>query len=222
MRAHRQQPRRTTPTAVWDRLSVRYDRQLWLERAAIKRLIDLAAPAGTDRVLDVATGTGAVLRILTTRDPPPRQVEGVDRSSSMLARAPSLPDGWQIKRADATALPYPDGSFDLVTASYILHVLDDNDRTAVLQEIRRVLRPGGRVAALTPTIPPRGPLRPIARVLDRLAIWAPDQLGGLRALDPRAALIATGFEVVAAQQSARGYISICVLAQQAPSPTPRT
>lgn len=201
---------------------MRYDRQLWLERAAIKRLLDLAAPASTDRVLDVATGTGAILRILARRFPTPRQVEGVDRSSAMLARIPSLPDGWQIKPADATALPYPDGSFDLVTASYLLHVLDDNDRTAVLQEIHRVLRPGGRVVALTPTIPPRGVLRLIGQVLDRLATWAPDHLGGLRALDPRAALTATGFRIVAAQQSARGYISICVLAQREPSTTPRT
>src|SRR5215218_7628820 len=55
------------PAHVWDRLSRHYDRQLWLERAAVRTALDLLAPARDERMLDLATGTGLVLRELAAR-----------------------------------------------------------------------------------------------------------------------------------------------------------
>ena len=198
---------------VWDRVSARYDRQLWLERASVRCLLDLAAPRPDMKLLDVATGTGAVLRALATRPARPREVIGVDRSRAMLARVPRLPEGWRTEQADVRALPFPDSSFDLATAAYLLQLLDDTDRGTVLRELRRVLRPDGLIAVLTPAIPAGGPLRPIARALDRLAAQRPDRFGGLRALDPRESLSQAGFEILTTRYSARGYIVACTLAR---------
>lgn len=201
----------------WDRLSPHYDRQRWLERASVQLLVDLAAPAEHERLLDVATGTGAVLRALAARPTHPHDVVAVDSSEAMLARVPPLPPGWKLEQGDARVLRYPEGTFDLVTASYLLHLLEDTERAIALKEFHRVLGPGGRLAVLTPVIPTRGPLRLIALGLDRLARTAPARLGGLRALDPRTDLEAAGFEVIEAEQSARGYIAICVLARKSSS-----
>ena len=205
-----------TPVApdFWDRVSTRYDRQLWLERESVRCLLELAAPAPHERLLDVGTGTGAVLRRLAALPAYPSAVIGVDRSRAMLGHVPPLPDGWKTELADARALPYRDASFDVVTAAYLLHVLSESDRASVLSEVHRVLRPYGVLGVLTPTIPPDGPLRVIARVLDGLASRAPNRFGGLRALDPCADLSRAGFEILRSQLTTRGYIATCTLARR--------
>lgn len=200
------------PPSAWDSVSDRYDRQRWLERSSLSLLLDLAAPAPADRVLDVATGTGAVLDTLAGRVRRPRVVVGIDRSARMLGHVGALPAGWRVEQADARAMPFADGAFDLVTASYLLHVLGEADRAAVLAEIHRVLAPGGRLAVLTPVIPPHRGLHAVARALDWLANAAPDRFGGLRALDSRAELNASGFVIREARFSLRGYLALCVLA----------
>lgn len=202
----------SAPAGVWDRLSSHYDRQLWLERAAVRRALRLVAPQAGERVLDVGTGTGEVLRQLA-RHPRYREVIGIDSSAGMLARVPDLPAGFSVRVADVRGLPFPDDHFDVVTASYVLHVLRDADLPAVVAELRRVLRPGGRLVTVTPAAPTRGPLRIIAIALDRLARRAPRRFVGLRALDPRCALERSGFEIATALWSLRGYPSICVLAR---------
>jgi ubiquinone/menaquinone biosynthesis C-methylase UbiE len=63
---------------IWDRLAAHYDRQLWFERAAIRRALDLAAVQRRDRVLDVGTGTGLVLRELAGRHERPASAVGID------------------------------------------------------------------------------------------------------------------------------------------------
>ncbi len=206
---------RSIPPDYWDRVSNRYDRQLWLESRSVRCLLELASPTAGTRMLDLATGTGAVLRALVVRSSRPHHVVGVDRSQAMLGHVPPLPDGWTTMCADARDLPFADASFDLVTASYLLHLLGDADRVAVLEEARRVLRPHGLIAVLTPAIPPGGPLRPLARALDQLAARAPEWFGGLRALDPAQPLSAAGFELLATRHTARGYIATCTLARRA-------
>ncbi len=203
------------PTRFWDRVGSRYDRQLWLERASVRTLLARAAPRADERLLDVGTGTGAVLRYLASRPQRPREAIGVDRSPPMLARVPALPAGWSAVQADARRLPFEDEAFDVVTASYLLHVLSERDLSAVLGELRRVLRRDGRLAVLTPSIPPGRSLRPVARALDRLAQRRPGRFGGLRALDPRTQLVSAGFDVAGVDHSLRGYPSICVLARPA-------
>ena len=205
-------PRVSAPGGVWDRLSSHYDRQLWLERLAVRDAVRLVAPHAGERVLDVGTGTGEVLRQLG-RHPGCQQVIGVDSSAAMLSRVPDLPVGFSVQVADARGLPFPDDHFDVVTASYVLHVLPNAELPAVVAELRRVLRPGGRLVTVTPATPTRGPSRILAIALDRLARRAPRRFVGLRALDPRCALERAGFEIAAVLWSLRGYPSICVLAR---------
>jgi SAM-dependent methyltransferase len=105
---------------------------------------DAAGVAPGQRVLDVGCGPGALTTELVRRlgaanvaavDPAPQFVEAVRE------RLPGVDA--QIGRAEK--LPYPDGSFDAALAQLVLHFVSDGDATA--REMRRVVRPGGVVAA---------------------------------------------------------------------------
>ena len=87
--------------------------------------------------MDLATGTGALLRRLAQRADRPRRAIGVEASRAMLDRASPLPAGWELINADARRLPLDDASVDVVTCVYLLHLLDPAARQAVLGEIAR-------------------------------------------------------------------------------------
>jgi demethylmenaquinone methyltransferase/2-methoxy-6-polyprenyl-1,4-benzoquinol methylase len=98
-----------------------------------------------DRVLDVATGTGAVAREL--RRQKGCDVVGVDQSAEMLAEAGRRAGGdIELVEASAESLPFEDGEFDGLTFTYLLRYVDDPP--AVLRELARVVRPGGTIAGL--------------------------------------------------------------------------
>ncbi|CAN5801036.1 hypothetical protein BH24ACT25_BH24ACT25_11420 [soil metagenome] len=199
---------------AWDRAARLYDLQLWLERRALDRAVALAAAGGDERLLDIATGTGGLLRRLAEEPVRPASAVGIDSSVAMLDRARPLPEGWELVEADARALPFEDASFDVVTAAYLLHTLDRPARSVVLAECRRVLRADGRLVTVTVS-------RPRSRVGARLAgpiIWlarrSSGTLAGLRPLDPRSEIEAAGFAVErAAAVAGAGYPSLCVLAR---------
>jgi ubiquinone/menaquinone biosynthesis C-methylase UbiE len=201
------------PGRIWDALSARYDRQLWLERSAVAAAVALLSPRVDDRCLDAGTGTGEVLRQLQRLASVPRTVIGIDASPGMLARVGTPLPGWSVKRGDVRHLDLPDASFDAASASYLLHLLTVADLTLALAEIHRVLRPGGRLVTVTPAIPARGIARPLAAALDALSRRQPGYRG-LRALDPRLALAQAGFTVEQSRWNLRGYPSICVLARR--------
>ena len=96
------------------------------------------------RILDVGCGTGANLLMLSKYG----DAEGVDVSEDALAfcRERGLEN---VKLGAAEKLPYEDGTFDLVTALDVVEHLDDD--LGGLREMRRVLRPGGRVLLFVPT-----------------------------------------------------------------------
>ena len=96
------------------------------------------------RILDVGCGTGANLLMLSQYG----DAEGVDVSEDALAfcRERGLE---KVKLGEGEALPYEDGTFDLVTALDVVEHMDDD--LAGLREMRRVLRPGGRVLLFVPT-----------------------------------------------------------------------
>ncbi|MBI2078138.1 MAG: class I SAM-dependent methyltransferase [Euryarchaeota archaeon] len=114
-------------------------------------LVDLAAPTAGETVLDVGCGTGAVSFALEARMGEGR-VHGIDASPEMIARASKKAKRRRSRAAFqvalAEAIPFPDGSFDLVTSSLMLHHLPDDVKRAAFTEIRRVLKPGGRFLAL--------------------------------------------------------------------------
>lgn len=152
----------------WDSRAAVYDWQLWLERPALAAALDLASTRPEERLLDLGTGTGALLRELARREERPHEAVGVDASAAMLARAPTLPAGWSLREADVTALPFPDASFEVVTAVYLLHVLERETRRGALVEARRVLAAGGRLVTVTPTAPRSalaGPYRLVAAMV---------------------------------------------------------
>ena len=95
------------------------------------------------RILDVGCGTGANLLMLSKYG----DAEGVDVSEDALAfcRERGLD---KVKLGAGEELPYEDGTFDLVTAFDVVEHMDDD--LAGLREMRRVLRPGGRVLLFVP------------------------------------------------------------------------
>lgn len=209
--------RGAVPPPEWERASSYYDRQLWLERRAISAALALLAAGPDERLLDVGTGTGEVLRQLARCEARPRRATGVDISPAMLARVPPLPSAWELRVGDARELAVDDDEFDVAVAAYVLHVLAPPDLPVALGELARVVRPRGRVVTITPAIPDRGAARLLARGADALARRNPQRYGGLRALDPRPALRDAGFALVRARLTMRGYPSLLVLALAPPA-----
>lgn len=102
-----------------------------------------------DLVLDVATGTGLVAEELARRYG--CRLIGLDQSADMLAAAARRRTPVALVRGQAEALPFADRSFDHVTFTYLMRYVDDPAST--LRELTRVLRPGGRLAALEFGVP---------------------------------------------------------------------
>jgi O-methyltransferase/aklanonic acid methyltransferase len=117
-----------------------------------QRLVDRAALAPGAHVLDVATGTGAVLAPAARQVGPRGSVTGVDFSAGMLAEAArrvqqlSLTNT-ALRQMDAEQLDLPDAQFDHVLCGASLFMMPRPARA--LAEFRRVLKPGGRVALST-------------------------------------------------------------------------
>ncbi|HEY4346440.1 MAG TPA: class I SAM-dependent methyltransferase [Gaiellaceae bacterium] len=110
-----------------------------------------------DRVLDVATGTGAVARELVRQKG--CKVVGVDQSPEMLAEARRRSNGSiELVEASAEQLPFADGEFDALTFTYLLRYV--GDPAATLLELARVVKPGGTIAGLEFGLP-SGPWRPL-------------------------------------------------------------
>lgn len=108
------------------------------------RVLDAAGVAAGDRVLDVACGTGILARLAADRVGPGGHVTGIDPGRGMLAVAREAAPAVEWLRATAEALPNPDGAFDAVVSQFGLMFF--SDRTQALREMRRVLKPDGRIA----------------------------------------------------------------------------
>ena len=127
-----------------------------------RRLTDLAAPGAGTRALDLATGTGDIAFALAARG---ARVVGLDITIRMieLARlkrpAHGTPAGGTAAFlvGDMLALPFPSGSFDLVTTGYGLRNVPN--LTAAIEEIGRVLSPGGQLLSLDFNRPSNGVVR---------------------------------------------------------------
>jgi len=155
------EPGRLDPDGVrdmFDRITPVYDLMnrvmtLGLDRRW-RRLAATAAVQPGDRVLDACCGTGDLaLADLAAGG----AVTGLDFSPRMLERARAKSTAVEWVRGDALALPFADGAFDAATVGFGVRNLSDLERG--LCELRRVLRPGGRLACLEITRP-RGVLRP--------------------------------------------------------------
>jgi SAM-dependent methyltransferase len=108
-------------------------------------LLDAAAVGVGDAVLDVACGPGVVAAAAAERVGPSGAVTGVDVNPGMIAVA-ARDRRVRWVQADAARLPFADGGFDRVLCQAGLQFVPD--RLGALREMRRVLRPGGRLALL--------------------------------------------------------------------------
>ncbi|MEU8621704.1 methyltransferase domain-containing protein [Streptomyces sp. NPDC048623] len=129
-------------------------------RHVFTRLAELSGARPGDRALDVGCGTGYLTLHIADAVAPAGSVVGVDPSPDVLAHARRRAAG----RTDCTftdgiaeALPGPDGRFDVVVSSLMIHHLPEDVRARAVAEMHRVLRPGGRLL-LADFRPPANPL----------------------------------------------------------------
>jgi ubiquinone/menaquinone biosynthesis C-methylase UbiE len=151
----------------WDRAAVDYE-TLWQSQLAKvqAKLLDCASLKRGDRVLDVACGSGLVALRAAETVGPTGQLVGIDLSGQMLhvahqrAKERGLSNA-DFARMDAESLDLPDASFDVALCALGLMYLPDPARA--VREMRRILRPGGRLG---------------------LAIWGERSLCGWAAIFP--------------------------------------
>lgn len=152
-------------------------------------------------VLDLACGAGAMVDRLAREG---RTVVGLDRSEAELHEAARRGRG-PLVAGHASYLPFADDSFDAVVSSLGIAVVADRSR--LLSEVARVLRPGGVFAALTPSLRPANTsdLRLVGRLAHILRV-AP-QLPGLTEFKARDAFQAVGL-IKAEDKRAKYYVEI--------------
>jgi demethylmenaquinone methyltransferase / 2-methoxy-6-polyprenyl-1,4-benzoquinol methylase len=144
--------------AMFDRIAGVYDLMNTVMTAGLhhrwrERAVDLARVGPGSSALDVATGTGDLAIELASRG---ADVIGSDFSEGMLSRAREKAPGIRWEQADAMALPYADATFDAATVGFGARNFGDLQRG--LNEMARVVRPGGRVVVLEITSPTKPPL----------------------------------------------------------------
>jgi demethylmenaquinone methyltransferase/2-methoxy-6-polyprenyl-1,4-benzoquinol methylase len=140
---------------VFDSVASRYDLMNDLMSAGLHRLwkrfaVERSLVRPGERVLDVAGGTGDLTRLFAQRVGPRGAVVITDINGPMLRRGRDrlLDDGLLVPavQCDAEKLPFPDGHFDCVCVAFGLRNMTHKD--AAITEMRRVLRPGGRLLVL--------------------------------------------------------------------------
>jgi ubiquinone/menaquinone biosynthesis C-methylase UbiE len=125
----------------YDELADKYEEIFPYVADAGRTLVGFAGPTPGSRVLDVGAGRGAVARAALSLG---CAVTAVDASAGMVERLARDFPAISARQMDAGALDFPDGSFDVVTAGFVVQVLPDAD--VALAEAHRVLVAGGVVA----------------------------------------------------------------------------
>lgn len=125
------------------------------ETKARKRSLELAQIQDGMHILEVAIGTGLTFQEIL-RANPGGQNNGVDLTPAMLNKARVRIsklglDNYQISVGDAYDLKFPDQQFDLLMNNYMFDLLPEKDFVPVLQEFRRVLKPGGQIVLVNMT-----------------------------------------------------------------------
>ncbi|MFB6168232.1 MAG: methyltransferase domain-containing protein [Haloferacaceae archaeon] len=191
--------------ATYDRLSGVYERVLGAvegpsQRRAVATLAETVDLGGA-RVLEVGCGPGARLSGLASRVGPDGEAVGLDAAAGMVGRARGR--GGEVVRGDARRLPLATASVEAVLALDVLDLFSTADLSRVLAEVRRVLRPDGRLCAVSMTtadVPDSGFLRAYE--------WAYQHLPGAaavgcRPVDLESVLTDAGFAVERREREVR-------------------
>ncbi|QKG23566.1 methyltransferase type 11 [Actinomadura verrucosospora] len=161
-----------------------YERELWAGRApAYERgfarmtrymvgpLLDAASVAAGTRVLEVGTGPGFVAAEAVRRG---AEVSALDADPDMAETARRNVPGLDVRVAVLPEVPFPDGTFDAVVGNFVINHVGAPD--AALAELRRVLRPEGRLALSCWVMPGVGALAVVRDALDAAGVPWPDDI----------------------------------------------
>jgi ubiquinone/menaquinone biosynthesis C-methylase UbiE len=176
--------------ADYSRVASIYDTWTYFtESRSLERALELAAVVDGESILEVAVGTGIFFEKTLRRNPKGRNV-GVDLTRAMLRRAQRRAEAtgvpFELVEADATRLPFESASFDLVVNNNMLGLVPEEAAEAIVSEMFRVLKPGGRVVTVMMTRPAG---RFGALVYQVGAVW----LGGWRDVDVVPWFLGVGF-----------------------------
>jgi SAM-dependent methyltransferase len=134
-------------------------------------LLALLAPQPRERILDVGCGTGQLTAEIARSA---ANVQGIDKSASMVEQARANFPELRFDQADAAALPFPDEEFDAVFSNATLHWV--RQAGAAAAEISRVLKPGGRfIAEFGGRGNTRALLAAVYETLESLGVRGPEQ-----------------------------------------------
>ena len=128
----------------YKKIATKYDRYVEPSIAALRQIgMKMYSPKAGIHVLDVGCGTGTNLMLYREAG---CNVFGIDLSPAMVEIAQKkLGNRADIRLGDASKMPYSDNSFDLITGFFILHEMPNRIRPAVISEMARVVKHGGRI-----------------------------------------------------------------------------
>lgn len=164
-----------TNRSFYDRISHSYDLIAAASEHTVREMGEQALELQPgESVLEIGFGTGNSLLDFAERVGPDGMVYGIDISPRMRAvaenklRSMNLLERASLKISDARQLPYDDHTFDAVFMSFTLELFPQADIPLVLEEIRRVLKPGGRVGIVAMSTQPDGDR---AGALEKTYVW---------------------------------------------------
>ena len=164
----------------FERVAAVYESLRTTDEAPVRRIGQLL-PDRPVTGLDVGCGTGTLAIAAKRQVGPTGTVHGIDASPEMLARAEkkARKAGVEVvlKNAIAQALPFPDAQFDVVLTTIMLHHLPRKARQQCAAEMRRVLKPGGRVLAVDFGLAARAQKGLLAHFHRHGSVKLPDMIG---------------------------------------------
>lgn len=188
---------------AWAKLAPKYDKKIdFFERKILGQgHREWACSQATGETLEVAIGTGLNL----PHYPSNVSLTGIDLSSEMLAiareRAEELGRSVDLREADAQALPFEDASFDTVVCTYSLCNVPDD--AVAIREMKRVLKPGGRLILVDHI---RSAVKPIFWIQKVWEFFSIRIDGDHQTRRPLAHVKAEGFEVIARDRMRGGVL----------------